>query len=747
MQRAEQPSAWQQVAQAPLIWRDTAPAVVLPEMPEEELPVSEEAPVEEPRSTPPDLLRLLELHETTGEPDQPREDIFPDIDLPNPFDQQPKSEKPTAPRPPSPRSTSRPPVQRAAAPPQTSRPPSPPEKVRRSPKVLPGQRLKGALLEEVTRKPTKPVTSSWQAEDTPPAEPTFEQTDFAASEQPDLIAPEQADQWNASSELGEDMPNVSTPQEHVERPARADAAPPRIQRQENQGRENIQRASAPPPNLPEMPEEPEVPSGWEATQHFDSVDDAQTITPVMPEQAEIESPARKQRFSEPEVRRQDAPERVQRAPESDAAPSHPVEHGASPKNRPVESDASVQSAAPPTTTPDVTLRPGWRKLRRSPTPESLTPPPRDKADLSLPPIEDDSDSETEMVNYDALDLFNWYAAPPAPPSAGTTLDSLESNPPPRVKPHQGDAVQRQPERAERSENVSYDTQPETVEQDAPQDYAATPAEFDEPEIMDFSEQPRGRRTSSTPSRKTEEVPVVRRSEAPREFAPSSDLAPDYGDYSPENPLSPAEEHRMDLFEALLESGTAALEPKDVHRDVPDISLKRSEPRTPTQPPAPTSEPAGISPEGTVPEADSPEAGLLELLDLPPDTPVVGLQPSYNERRIARSPIQRQPSPDEEVVLGEWEAVEPDYGQETPPAETSPRTIQREPLSPEVLRREVIESTSQAIQSNPQLSSQLSDLANQPENERGPNIDKLARDVYRLLQERLRIEQERRSGKR
>ncbi|NWF69250.1 MAG: hypothetical protein HXY40_09190 [Chloroflexi bacterium] len=131
-------------------------------------------------------------------------------------------------------------------------------------------------------------------------------------------------------------------------------------------------------------------------------------------------------------------------------------------------------------------------------------------------------------------------------------------------------------------------------------------------------------------------------------------------------------------------------------------------------------------QAAVPAPESAEADLLRLLNLPADTPVAGLRqppPALQTPPAAPRSVRQ-----EEIEEGDWR----------PADETNPlRSVRRAPL-----RR------AEAAPAAPEEASASDSDSGEQQNAAAdnPQIDKLAREVLRILRGRLRIEQERRSNK-
>jgi hypothetical protein len=203
-------------------------------------------------------------------------------------------------------------------------------------------------------------------------------------------------------------------------------------------------------------------------------------------------------------------------------------------------------------------------------------------------------------------------------------------------------------------------------------------------------------------------PVQRAAEAQREEEPIDEHTPPH------------------LFDALMDAGMLKVE----HDGKPQqISRKR----TPSvrRKAAPPVEDAYEDYEAAVPEEGSVEADLLRLLDMPENTPVVGLKPP--------SP----PTPPRPTTIAREEFIED--------AEWRPHTrASSDNIPPEVQRAESAAAPSVAPSGPHAANAAQNTVAGGSESseqeQEGPNIDKLAREVFRILRGRLRVEQERRTDK-
>ena len=164
---------------------------------------------------------------------------------------------------------------------------------------------------------------------------------------------------------------------------------------------------------------------------------------------------------------------------------------------------------------------------------------------------------------------------------------------------------------------------------------------------------------------------------------------------------------VDLLTALMAEGMATPRPAPTRAlpapAAPPLVQRMPEPSGPT--PTPTRTASG----STVPQPGSVEAAMLELLKLPPDTAVYGLKsPASNGDSAPSGPtIQRKPL-DQALADGDT----------TSEAPSLQRVITLDEMS----------------------ASLAGDEAGSDQG--GPDIEDLARKVYGILRERLRVEQER-----
>jgi hypothetical protein len=147
------------------------------------------------------------------------------------------------------------------------------------------------------------------------------------------------------------------------------------------------------------------------------------------------------------------------------------------------------------------------------------------------------------------------------------------------------------------------------------------------------------------------------------------------------------------------------------------------------------------------QPDSVEASLLELIDLPPHTPIVGLPKPPAPPAPAQShitPIQRTPIMPESSAVPEYgdDIIDTTYtvSRQAPPAQSSQPTYHA-PAAP-LVSREAEMDTANASGQTPENTGQ----SNSEKPDSDANVDKLAREVYRRLRGKLRIEQERRTDK-
>jgi len=142
---------------------------------------------------------------------------------------------------------------------------------------------------------------------------------------------------------------------------------------------------------------------------------------------------------------------------------------------------------------------------------------------------------------------------------------------------------------------------------------------------------------------------------------------------------------------------------------------------------------------SIPQSDSPEADLLRLLNLPPDTPVAGLK---QNRLSSQQPVQRQQKQVQSVDdMDDYEhpmqAIPLDVallsGVETP-GKTTTAPLQRLSFDNRPDQTNVTEHSEAGIDDA------VEDVETKGQD--NVDVDKLARDVLKRLRHRLRIEQER-----
>lgn len=229
------------------------------------------------------------------------------------------------------------------------------------------------------------------------------------------------------------------------------------------------------------------------------------------------------------------------------------------------------------------------------------------------------------------------------------------------------------------------------------------------------------------------TPVIQRASEHREPQATRASVPTGAD-------SGIQEHDIDLFSALMDAGVVSHAPTaPVTTPAPNSQISRA-------PSAPASESAshtrsqtggtpqnrGASPaapvsgsglEQHVPSADSVDADLLSLIDLPPTTPIVRRAPSTEQ--ISRAPAAN---------------TQPANSGSVPPAQP-PQPPAADSFSNDmgsIMR--AIESTSNADAGS------AADENNGENTPANVDVDKLARDVLDVLRSRLRVEQERRGRK-
>jgi hypothetical protein len=125
-----------------------------------------------------------------------------------------------------------------------------------------------------------------------------------------------------------------------------------------------------------------------------------------------------------------------------------------------------------------------------------------------------------------------------------------------------------------------------------------------------------------------------------------------------------------------------------------------------------------APDASVPAQGSVESELLDLLKLPPDTPVIGLRqpaPAEPHQSVNRQAVQRAPVEFEDTT---------DEPPQISPAQTQAPLQRREVTVQNALQRESSDD-------------------NSGQQAEGTDVEALARKVYSIIRERLRIERERR----
>src|SRR5262249_46849781 len=145
---------------------------------------------------------------------------------------------------------------------------------------------------------------------------------------------------------------------------------------------------------------------------------------------------------------------------------------------------------------------------------------------------------------------------------------------------------------------------------------------------------------------------------------------------------------------------------------PDIARREIAPRSDANPPSLSGD-TGNDMEATTSDLDSPEAGLLELLHLPRNTPIIGLK---------RSPRHEPESPETPTRSAPFRRV--DISEQVDNA-----------LSPDISREMNAPFDEQAP---------AGEVSSEPESiPGGVDVEKIAQEVYQVLRNRLRIERERR----
>jgi len=214
--------------------------------------------------------------------------------------------------------------------------------------------------------------------------------------------------------------------------------------------------------------------------------------------------------------------------------------------------------------------------------------------------------------------------------------------------------------------------------------------------------------------------------------------------------SPTQINEMDVFEALLSIG--AVKPitatGNTVRRQNDI-YRAPEPSNTTQ-----NSLANSDIEKTVYEPDSPEADLLRLLDLSPDTPVVRRKQSAGVPPSEIFTTRSQPESDTAGGVFKSFDYQGQIRQSTPPLiQRSPETASRSSVDKQVsfpettLSQPLIQRTERpaAIQREQTLNTDVVEEMNQsnPTEDKGIDIEELSRQVYQMLRLQLRVERERR----
>jgi hypothetical protein len=172
--------------------------------------------------------------------------------------------------------------------------------------------------------------------------------------------------------------------------------------------------------------------------------------------------------------------------------------------------------------------------------------------------------------------------------------------------------------------------------------------------------------------------------------------------------------KPDLFTALIDAGV--------------VKPRAEAPR----PSSVQRQPAAPNPSAAVPTPDSPAADLLRALGMPADTPVAGLHEVFGTRsNIAAS----DSGADAAISRAETHrpAAAPPAPPQTPPSITTaggdPGGIQR------AIQIGEVDAKVEGAEGETKEGGKQDDV----------NIDELARKVYAVLRDRLRTDQERRSG--
>ena len=310
---------------------------------------------------------------------------------------------------------------------------------------------------------------------------------------------------------------------------------------------------------------------------------------------------------------------------------------------------------------------------------------------------------------------------PVPDDNYSTPDTptiLTAVPPQTIPPH-STAVQR-----ETATDVGTTTTPEPRQTNVSYVPPSPWAAFMQPpehiaDVQRITTPTRGSAAANAPRAQTP-APIQRTPEAEVPGFISEDVSDD---------LPPVGENEIDLFTAMMNTGmippqTQPPAPAVTGRGTPPNISRSSAPETGSRPtPKQPSQhsPSGppgteSSPEQQVPDAESADADLLSLLNLPPTTPVIRQKSS--ESAVAR--------------FSETAAQHEHDHQSIPPGYIAPPDV------------DDWGSIQRAINVG-----ELTSSVSEGEAEGGQqdvDVDKLARDVLDVLRQRLRVERERRGGK-
>ncbi|MBE2184512.1 MAG: hypothetical protein IAE89_13870 [Anaerolineae bacterium] len=152
----------------------------------------------------------------------------------------------------------------------------------------------------------------------------------------------------------------------------------------------------------------------------------------------------------------------------------------------------------------------------------------------------------------------------------------------------------------------------------------------------------------------------------------------------------------------------------------------------------------FTPNANIPSPESVEAGMLKMLNLPPDTPVIGLKPAPATPEISRKPEDGHsaaaPSTRDSNSAHPFQSFAPagNFVSASPAPTATASPTPQDHGSDAIIQRAIGEDQAPAETTNDSQS-------NPEEGGSEPDVEELAKEVYKVLRSKLRNEHERRHG--